>query len=579
MVTNMKKILIKTSLFLGTILLAGQILAANLMQVYQQALDNDPTFKASRSTWMSERENIGISRAGLLPQFDIQANYGRNYTNNQNIAAYDSPVVRTEFYSNSGGYNVTIQQPIFNYKNWAQLSQAKSNEKQYAAQYSAAAQDLMFRTAEAYFNILKAEDILKFTLAEKQAYKSQLERVRERFKVGLATITDVHQAKASYDGSVAQEIQDRNNVAIQKEKMQEITNVRFKSYAKLTKELPLRYPNPINISQWVNVALKQNYSLLAAKYASLAAQENIHVQAAGHLPVINAAGEYDYTHTNNALGSGRDTNNNQATVGVNMDLPVFEGGLVLSQTKQAEYQYQTALDELEKTNRSVISNTRQSYLDVISGVNTIKANQQAVISARSSLESTIAGYEVGTQTMTDVLIQESNLYQTLKDYTSSQYDYIISTVALKQAAGVLSVNDLAQINSWLYSGRVKARVTKSKKVTYKAKKHVVKHNKVVLKKHVAHHETVASINPQHYTIQLLATQNSKDIEYFKRQHKLNTKTYIVRTCKLKQHWQEFIMGEYKTYAAAKHAVSMLPKNLQRIKPWVRTYASVQKTMC
>ena len=569
----MKKTLLKIVLSLGLGLLSTQLFAVNLLQVYQQALNNDPTFMMAHSQWLSEKENIAINRAGLLPTFEVDGTYNRFYNNTQSFKTATLPtgatavtVGRLRYRHDVSGYQLTLQQPIVNYQNWALLSQAKANEKQYAAQYSAAAQDLMYRTAEAYFNVLEAQDILSYTTAEKIAYKSQYDQTRERYKVGLATITDVQQAKASYDGAVAQEIQDRNSVDVEKEKLREITNTSYTSFAVLSKKLPLLYPNPANINQWVDVAQTQNYSLLAARYGVETARDNIHVQAAGHLPVLNAQGQYQYSHDDDYVDTGLRANNHIETLGLDLSLPIYEGGAVTAATKQAQYDYQYAVDNMDKTHRSVVSDTRQQYWNVVSGVNVIKADKQAVISARSSLESTIEGYKVGTQTMTDVLTQESNLYQSLKNYTTSQYDYLIATIALKQSTGTLGVNDLEDINSWLvHSNGIVPKpkaAKKSKKTTKKTR--------------VPTRGTKA--NPNHYTLQLMASQNRQELVDYINKHKVaNAK--IITTCKNKQKWYELTVGKYASKNAANVALAKMPANIQNLKPWVRSYGSLQQTQC
>lgn len=555
----MKKTL-KVILLLGLGLLTTQVLAADLIQAYKQALNSDPTFKMAHEQWLSEKEDIAINRAGLLPQFVVDGTYTRYYHNTLSVSSVSTPagpiltIGRQRYRNDIAGYSLTLQQPLFNYKNWALLSQAKAKEKQYAAQYSAAAQDLMFRTAQAYFNVLKAKDILSFTVAEKIAYKSQYNQTRERYKVGLATITDVQQAKASYDGAVAQEIQDRNSVEVAREKLREITGASYSSFATLSKQLPLLYPNPANINQWVDVAQKQNYSLLAMRYATETARENIHVQAAGHLPVLNAQGKYQYSHDDNYIDTGVRANNKIGTVGVDVSLPLFQGGAVTAATQQAQYDYQYAIDNMDKMHRTVVSGTRQSYWNVVSGVNIIKADKQAVKSARSSLASTVEGYKVGTQTMTDVLTQEANLYQVLKNYTNAQYDYLIATVALKQSAGTLSITDLEAINSWLTYERVMVAKPQQKSKATK-------------------------VNPRHYTIQLMAAQNRQKLVNFAGKHKLTRKTRIVKTCKARQKWYALILGEYYSHAAANKALSKMSATIKHLKPWIRSYSSLQRARC
>ena len=559
----MKNTLTKFFLFVVLAFASGQVFAVDLVKVYQQALNNDPTFKMAHASWLSYRENIAISRAGLLPSFSIQGNLGRNFNNLEDAQASPASTYKTKYNNNTLGYQLSLTQPIFNYKNWALLSQAKASEKEYAAQYSAAMQDLIYRTVSAYFNVLKARDILHYTVAECQALKSELNRTLERYRVGLSTLTEVEQARAGYDGVVAQKIQDTNNLKIQEEKLREITNREYKTFSYLGKNLPLVYPNPKNIQKWTDVAQTQNYSLRAARFAKQAAKENIKVQMSGHLPVLNATGQYSYTHNNNTSGSNIATHDSTALLGLTLSLPVFEGGAVTASTRQAQYNYQYASENLNKVNRSVVSAVAQAYLNVIAGINVIKAQKQSVISAKRALLSTLAAYKVGTQTMTDVLSQESNLYNALKNYSNAQYDYLIATVALKQSVGTLGLNDVKYINSLLSLNSNLIKVKENYRRFNAIKR------KIPIK--------ITKTKNGEYGIQLIATKNIKGINNFIKKHKLaNNNLSIFQICKNNKHLYLLLVGSYSSLDKAKAESQKLKLNkyMKNIHPWIRKYADI-----
>jgi outer membrane protein len=548
-------------------LVSCQVLAANLLEVYNQALISDPTFQIARSQWLSDREQIAISRAGLLPQFDISGLAGRNVVNN----TYALPGHKKKFYNNSAQYSLLLDQPLFNYQAWAAVKSANSSVKSSAANYASAALDLINRTVSAYLAILEADDVLRYTKAEKQATASQLERTKARYKVGLATITELDQVRAQYDGVVSQEISNANDLAVKKEQLREITDSYYQTFAKLSRKLPLITPNPADINQWVATAQKQNYDLLAARYNLQAAQENIRAQSAGRYPKLDLQGSMGQQHDNDYNGASRSNTQTTAMLGLTLDFPVVQGGLVGAKSRQATYDYQKASSSLEKTDRSIVSNTRQAYLSVMSTISEVKASRQAVISARSSLASTQESYKVGISTMVDVLGELSKLYEAEKNYASSQYNYLIQTLALKQAAGTLSINDVQIINSWLtpvIKFKPKKPVLRKARTTYKLKKVCKRRTASASEKHLL------SINPKHYTIQLMAAKHSQTIMNFMNKHHIPIKAYSYTTYHKGQKLYILILGDYATLKDAHTAIHKLPADIKAQYPWTRSYNSV-----
>lgn len=569
----MKKPFIKI-IALGLGLISIQVLAVNLLDVYQQAQDNDPTYKVARAQWLSDRENIVISRAALLPAITASAEYGKDFAYSKN---------------RRGVYEVNLTQPIFNYAAWAALSTAKSAVKASAAQFSAAAQDLMLRTAQAYFGVLEAQDILRYTLAEKRSVAKQLEQTRQRYKVGLVAITGVYQAQAQYDTTVANEIKARNDLANAKEKLREITGAQYESFAELGSSLPLVTPSPDNIDQWVETAEQQNYSLQAARFNEESSRENINAKRAGHLPVLNLAGKAQYTSINDKFTG--DGTSEYAGGGVQLAVPVVQGGAVVAQSNQASYDYQKAVATTELTRRTVISNTRQDYLGVLSGISVIKADKQAIVSNRSSLKATEAGYIVGTQTMVDVLKVQSDLYNAQKNLATDQYGYILQTLALKNDAGTLSGSDLQQINSWLRANQASQAAAatepkskaKPKPVATRIKPTSEKTIIMPLKKSrisslTSMEEEILKSNPRHYAVQIIARQNKESVIRFVGQHRIGPSTHIIRTRSKGRNWYIAVYNNFRTYAAAKEALNKLPSGVQAQKPWIRTIGSIQKAM-
>jgi outer membrane protein len=418
--------------------------AINLIDVYKKALSSDPTFKAARSQWLSDREYLAIKRSALFPQLSASGSLSRSYYETNSVTSANNSN------HNQQTYALKLTQSLFNFGNWANVWQAQAVAKQAEVTFLAAAEDLLLRTAKAYFSVLQSKDILSYTRANRGALENVLDQAQHTYNAGLISIVDFENARAEYDKSIAEEITAVNDLDDRLEKLNEITGIRYLSLDPVKEAFPLLSPQPADIEKWVKAAEQQNFDLAAERYAVIAARENIKIQNAGHLPTLNAAGSYTYGYNNNKNEFGSDLRNDKnASIGVELNVPLFQGGQVLASTKQANYQYQKTLSDQETKHRSTISLTRQAYLGVLSDISKIKANKQAIKSSQSSLRATKAGYEAGIRTMVDVLQAQAKLYDRQKDFAISEYDYMIQFLTLKQLAGILDENDLRQINAWL----------------------------------------------------------------------------------------------------------------------------------
>ncbi len=462
----------KLTHLIGVILffVVSPLFAANLLQAYQKALVSDPTFKQAQAVWSADKENLPIAEAGYLPQFDFSANYDHMaFTRNNPVAQ----TININGFYRTYGMNATLTQPIFNAQAWASIKTARASVKAATATYFAAEQDLMVRLVTAYLNVLRAYDKLRFTVANKRAVYRQLETAREKFKVGLIAITGVYDAKSRYDIAVAEEINDRNELNDRVEDLRAITGVHYKVLSGSSKDIPLITPRPNNINNWVHVALMQNYSLHAQLFTEMSARDRIHQVAAGGFPVVNLVGNWTQSiSTDHALSPN--TNFRTATVGVQVNFPLLQGGLVVASTRQARYQYLDQVGRVEFTRREVVRLTRQAYLGVVAGISKVKADKQAILSARNALEATEAGYVVGTRTMVDVLNDLATVYDAQRVHADDQYDYILRIVELKQAAGTLSINDIVKINAWLDQ---KIKLPLPTEAFQTSKTHPLKHNR------------------------------------------------------------------------------------------------------
>jgi len=424
--------------------------ATDLMDIYRQALENDTVFKEAYSTYMSSQEAIPQARSALYPQLNITSLAARNV---QDVNASGVHIAQTY---GSTQWGVAASQAVFNYQSWAKVQQAKASVKAAQATFNDAAQNLILRTSKAYLDVLFARDTLSFAEAKKRANKRSLDQAQERFKVGLDAITSVYEAKAAYDQSIAEVISAKNNQINQNENLRKLTNHVYDYLAPLRdSRIPLIKPEPDNVDEWIDTGLKQNYNLYAAKYNLQAARENIKAQSAGGWPTLAVQGNSNQTRNTVTDGSffvpSKQTVSNVALA---LNFPVFQGGLVQSQTRQAQFDFQSTSEQLEKTYRDVVVNSTIAFNNIIDGISKVKADRQTVVSRVNSLESTEAQFQVGTRTMVDVVNAQQRLFESQTQLAQDQYNLINSLLALKYLAGTLNANDIEEVNSWLATTRV-----------------------------------------------------------------------------------------------------------------------------
>lgn len=428
--------------------LSTAALSADLMTVYQQAQQFDPILQKAAAARLSVRENLPQSQAALLPNLGAQATTVEYGSHNSLPVSASNP-------SNSNRYGVTtyslsITQPLFNFASWMTMRQADARVKQADATYGSALQDLIYRTAKAYFEVLQAEDALHITQAQKKLLARQLDEAKQRLEVGLNTITEVYNAQAIFDKTVAQEITDQNQVNNKYEALRAITGQRYNQIAVLNKRISLISPSPADSDKWVKAAEQQNLTLKASRFGIDAARELIKVKAAGHLPTLDASG--NYSRSNGGNNSTYSPAVNEGTsLGISLKIPLYQGGLVNSQTRQAQYDFDAAAADMEINHQKVLTGIRQYYTSVLADISRLKADRILIKSARSAYESNLAAYQVGTKTNVDVLSAQKDLFDAQRQYSGDQYTYVIDTILLKQWAGTLNETDLQMINTWLKS--------------------------------------------------------------------------------------------------------------------------------
>jgi len=403
--------------------------AADLLEIYSLAEISDPTYQEALASFEATLETRPQARSQLLPQLNLSLHAEQN---RQDIKT-NQPSTTVDF--DSRGFSLDLRQPLFRAPEYLQYRQSDSIIDEAEAELQAARQDLAIRVAEAYFDVLAAQDNLTFARAEKRSLEQQLEQAEQRFEVGLTAITDIQEAKAGFDRATAQVIEAENAVDNAREALREIIGEYVTDVAGLDEGVPLVKPNPEDIDAWTSRSLEQNFNVIAARFALETADQEIDVQRAGHLPTLDLVAGRNYESSGGFFGTRKIRTD---AIGLELNVPLFQGGLVTSQTREARSLYDASLQRLHLSQRNAQSQTRQSYLGVISGISRIKA-----------LEATNAGFDVGTRTAVDVVAAERALSDARRNLARARYDYIVDTLRLKQAAGILGDQDLALVNRWL----------------------------------------------------------------------------------------------------------------------------------
>ncbi|NOV29671.1 TolC family outer membrane protein [Methylomonas sp. ZR1] len=411
----------------------------DLLETYQLAKANDPEFKSSDINKLATAEIKSQSIAQMLPNLSFSANSSRNRLESTSFLG-----TTLQHYWDSK-FGINLKQPVFHWEHWVQLDQADNKIAQAEAQFQAKQQSLIRRTAEAYFNILAAQDNLEFANSEKKAIEKQLEQAKQRFDVGIIAITDVYEAQAGYDRALASEIEAQNLLDNSKEALREIIGENAAELNSLQAQIPLSPPAPEDLASWSNTAENNNFSIVAQINQAEYVRKNVELQQSKHLPTLDIVAQYSEMDTGNRYGLRGDNE----SFGLQLNLPLYEGGGTSSRSRQAAYEYEAAKEDLTKVKRSINRGVKDAFRGVVSSISRVKALDATSKSAEMAVEAAEAGFEVGTRTMVDVLTEQRNLYKAKSDYARSRYDYLINGIKLKEAAGSLNEQDLEQINQYL----------------------------------------------------------------------------------------------------------------------------------
>lgn len=407
---------------------AQPALAVDLLQVYKQALVNDSQYASARSSLAAGKEKLTQGRSLVLPTVALSGSNSRNYGD------------RSDYSSNS--YTLSLSQPLYKPANWAQYAQSELSVGVSEAQFAQAQQDLIVRVAQAYFDVLTAQDALESVKAQKAATTEQLASAKRNFEVGTQTITDTHEAQARYDLIVAQEFAAQNDLEIKRTALQQIIGQEPSSLAPLRAGVTISAPQPMQMENWVQAAEKQNNSVVSAELGLKVAQYEIKRNRAGHLPSVDLVASSDHRNP----GTGRVNTN---SIGVQWSVPLFAGFAIDSKVRESISLEDKARNDLETAKRAATQAARQAFLGVNSGLAQVKALEAAEVSSKSALESNKLGYQVGVRINIDVLNAQQQVYSTRRDLSKARYDTLVNGLRLKSAAGTLKEEDIVQVNALL----------------------------------------------------------------------------------------------------------------------------------
>ena len=420
----------------------------DLVSVYQEAVDNNADLAAARAQYGAQKEVVPQARAGLLPNLSGGAEVANVRT------SIDQPSATASRSAHS--YQATLAQPLFRADRWFQYQAAKDVNEQAALQLSATEQNLILQSAESYFNVLRSQDNLASTKAEEAAFKRQLDQSNERFDVGLSDKTDVLQSQASYDTARANRIVAQRQVDDAFEALITLTNRQYNSIQGIVHTLPILPPAPNDAKAWVDTAAKQNLNLLASNFAVSSRRRNPEAAQGRSSPTLDAVANTKRVTTTpsgfsnpNAFGTPYRGDVEQSTLGLQLNIPIYSGGLTSSQVRQSYERLNQTEQQRESLRRQVVENTRNLHRAVNTDVEQVQARRQSIISNQSAVEATEIGYQVGTRNIVDVLDAQRQLYTSVRNYNNTRYDYILDNLRLKQAAGTLNPGDLQDLTRYL----------------------------------------------------------------------------------------------------------------------------------
>lgn len=423
-----------------------QALAADLLEIYRLALASDPVYSSARAGWTASQEKLPQGLAGLLPQASLSASTQHN---DRDLRFRNPATAGSQAQYNSNSASLSISQPLYRKQNFVAYDQGKTQVALADVQFASAGQDLILRVSQAYFDVLLASASLSFTEAQKKAIGQQLEQAKRNFEVGNATITDTHEAQARYDLVTSQEIAARADVEVKNRALEQLIGRQAPALAGPARNFAPAPPTPNAMEPWVERARNNGLAVRIAQETLNFQTQDVARNRGAHYPTVDAFASLTDSGSGSGVQGGSGTDTSSKIVGVQLAIPLYQGGIVNSRVREALANEDKAKQDLENARRSAELAARQGYLGITSSIAQVRALEAAVVSNQSSLDSTVLGQQVGVRTQVDVLNAQQLLFSARRDLAQARYNYILSLLRLTAAAGELDEEDLQRINSWL----------------------------------------------------------------------------------------------------------------------------------
>jgi outer membrane protein len=436
--------------------------AESLRDIYELALANDAQLKVEEAQYLGSMESEKLGLSALLPQ--INASYDYTDTDQDTEAKsvdFDDGIGTVDTFTNVDvdreGYQVSLNQALFDLPAWFSFQSGKELSKQAEATFAGNQQNLVVRVVEAYLLVLRAQDNLSASSAQERAFERQLEQTQQRFEVGLIAITDVYEAQAARDLSQVDRIVDENNVSVALERLSVLTGQAHSNIDVLKEDFEIKTPDPAERAAWVDFAMENNFTLQSARYGEEAARQNAKANKMVHAPTVSGNYAYSDYSTDGDLTRVPETTfdvppDNEVELNtwqIRVDLPLYSGGAISSNRRRAAQEFNASRENRINLSRNVVTNTRSLHMTVLSDVSRVAARKQSIVSSRSAMDATQAGYEVGTRNVVDVLNAQNTLFSAERDYANSRYDYVLDMMRLKEQAGLLSPEDINNLDAYM----------------------------------------------------------------------------------------------------------------------------------